>query len=352
MEYIRKIEKEIEDLHSKVSRENWFEFNKLQFLRNAKISSDNLQEIRQMIEKLGETLDFEIGAPEGKDIITNIKKMENVLLNNLHLESGKTGEEAIGELYSDLQNKILLILLQAKHYLEKTKIHKHTKEPAEKNSKILVDTLQKKTSELEDLKSKYENLRRKSYFGIIPEETYIDLGSQIEEARVSIESSLEAYKKENEISKKELKEFLKSLEEKEVEFGKVHNHLREYLKIAGEYIKNLKKEKDFAQKTVIELESESSGIRSKYLDSILGIEKEKHLHRQDVEQKTEEKYSKIAEENRELRELTNRLREINSNYDRKIRLLEEENKNFRSLVESPKKQERLMDEFNPRKMEE
>ncbi len=347
MDIVKKTDSLISGLHKLVSLENWFDFSKLVFLRKAKESESKLHEIRTNLEKIQEDLQLEgfANPPLNKELIENLKKLENFLLNNLELESKKKSEEPVPDLYSDIQNKILILLLEAKYYIEKVKIYLNTTEEPKKEAKSLLEALRKRTEELENLKRKYEETRRKSYFGILPESTYLDLESELEENRVLIERAVESYEKESAFIKESISSLLSHLQKKEEEYKKIVRHLKLFLHKSNEYSKRLKKERDFAQKVALEVESEVAHIRGHYLDSILQMEKEKQLYRSEIEGALENKYSKIQEENIQMRDMIIKLREIISDYDKKLSRLEEENKRLKAISNLHKKHKEMEEKF-------
>ena len=131
---------------------------------------------------------------ELRPFLEELEKLSSILEKNLKFERKKKtkaktvndmGEEETPELYADLEQRILGSLLKARYSLERLTIFLRKQSITPLNDKTtakqIMQVLGRKENELQDLREKYEDIRKKSYLGYLEEETVADLEQDLGE---------------------------------------------------------------------------------------------------------------------------------------------------------------------------
>jgi len=329
---------EINAMHDSVSRTNWAELNRRGFVFELEQSSSRAKSIYLKMDELNREVKLllERGAPSIDDFLSEAARELTVLESNLVMEKKKKLRQElvnqhepieVPELYSSLQQKIISLALKMRYNSDKLRNFLISrKSPFQKSgsvSKNLLEALQKKEDELNELKSKNSELKRKTYFGLVEEKSVAEIESEFHALDKKLsESVLEA--------KKSLKSHLAQIKYVEGSFAELSRYIEDiesihlsFLDKSVEVLGELKKESDFAKRMALELEHETMEKRSEYTKEILSLEEKKLA----IEEKVSSKYEK------ELSDLKKRLDEkttaLNSAHKLIERLEKEASENSR-----------------------
>ena len=98
----------------------------------------------------------------------------------------------------------------------------------------------------------------------------------------------------------------------------------------------LKKERDYSSKVLMEIENETSKLREKYLTNLLNIEKEKIAIKNEIEKNVEEKVNVLRQKLLEKEELIAHLKKINARRERQQERTNVKEPNSKRKVENRK----------------
>jgi hypothetical protein len=327
--------KKIEELHAISKRTNWGELNREGFVFELERSTQKLKEIFLDLEQINKEVKLllEKDTPDMNDFLEEFTKELVVLESNRAMERTKklrqelineTERQEIPELYDSLQQRILKIVLKARYNIEKVRTFLIAKKTPfiQKGStaKNLIEILRKKEEEFNELKQKHLELKKNNFFG------------NNEKSLAEVEQEMFEFDKKLEMAVIEANKALKThlaqlnyvegsfvhLKEKVELVENIHNN---YTTKAIELLKELKKERDFARKTVIEIEQETIGQRSEYTKKMLEMEEEKN----DLEEGIRKKYLI------EIEQMKNEMLEKSSKVARLAKVIEEQEKEIRML---------------------
>lgn len=351
---VLEIGRKIDELQQGISRQPWRNASKTVFVNSLEKSIDDLQQLYKAFYETSEEMkgDPKEGRPDLLPFLREMEKTIGVLEKNLGFEKQKKSrvntvndleKEETPALYADLEQKILGVLLKARYSLERTALflRKEGMAPITEKStaKQVMQILERKEDELQDLRGKYEDIRKKSYFGCLEEETTADLEHELVEMgrRMALGAddlgkSIGFYKSQIEYIESnfaELKQKLDSLQEV----------FSAYSEKASELIKDLKKERDYAKKIVLDVEHETLHLRNTYSRELLGLQESKLAAKMEAEKRFEAEIKKTQKQLAEQTDLTKHFREIAENKLKKEHELEEKVSHLTLLLKTKQKHE-------------
>jgi chromosome segregation ATPase len=323
----------INSLHDAVARTNWATLNRQGFVFELQQNTKRIKDIYLEFTEINRDLKLllEKNTPELDTLLSEIAREITILDSNISMEQKKklrselVNEKEIlevPELYSSLQQKILSLSLKMRYNADKVKNFLLAKKtPFIKRgstAKNLLEALQQKEDELNELKKQNVELKRKTFFGTTAEEKSV---AEIEVELNEMDKKLDESVSE---TKKSLKTHLAQINYVEGSFIHLKNRVDEiegqhsaFTRKAIELIKELKKERDFAKTLTLEVEHETITKRSEYTKQLLELEEKK----QAIEEKYKERYEKEAMQiKKQLEEKTLALKHANKLVDQ----LEEE----------------------------
>jgi hypothetical protein len=166
-------------------------------------------------------------------------------------------------------------------------------------SKNLLEALQKKEDELNEMQAKNIELKRKTYFGLVLEKSVAEMEQELHEMDKRLSESVAS-------TKKSLKTHLAQINYVEGSFAELSKQVEDieavhagFVEKSVELLRELKKETDFARKLALEIEHETMEKRSAYTKELLSLEEKKVA----IEEKLKEKYEKdVLEMKKQLEE--------------------------------------------------
>jgi chromosome segregation ATPase len=310
---------EINALHDSVVRTNWAQLNREGFVFELEKNTEKLRGIYLKLDEINKEtkLLLEKNTPDIDSLLAEMARDMTVLEANISMERKKRLRQElvneietieVPELYSSLQQKILSLALKARYnmdrinnFLSARKLPFVRKGSTARN---LLEALQQKEKELEEMKEKNIELKRKSYFGLIPEKSIAEVEMELNDLDKRMSEAVSE-------TKKSLSSHMAQISYVEGSFGHLKGRIDEiegmhtnFTKKSIELIKELKKERDYAKTLALEIEKETIDTRNHYTKQILELEEKK----QAIEEKAFEKYeSEVKALKRALEEKTSSL---------------------------------------------
>ena len=174
------ISERINELQRSISQHSWRNASRTVFVNALGKSVSDIRELEKLFSETFEHInkDPSEGKPDLKPFIKEMKKLLDVLEKNLKFEKQRKDrpktvneleQEEIPDLYADLEQRVLGTLLKARYSLERLTIflRKQGLTPVTErtSTKQVMRILEKKEDEIQELREKYEDVRKKSYLG-------------------------------------------------------------------------------------------------------------------------------------------------------------------------------------------
>jgi hypothetical protein len=325
---------EINTLHSAVSRTNWAEINRQGFVFELEQNTARVKNIYSAFEEINREIKMllEKNSPDYNTFLSEIAREITVLEANVSMEKKKklkqelvneTEPIEVPELYSSLQQKILTISLKMRYNIDKARTFLIARRTpfVQKGStaKGLLEALQQKEDELNELKQKNVELKRKTYFGNINEKTIAETEIELNELDKKLSTAVEETKKSMKTHFAQISYVEGSFTQLKKEIEEIENNHAVFAQKSVELIKELKKERDYARTLALEIEQETIHKRSEYTKELVSFEEKKNS----IEERMKNRYEKeFSEMKKHLEEKTLALK----NAQKIIEQLEEEKK--------------------------
>lgn len=336
-EALSRLMERVSYLQVRLRDSNWAELSRLGFLKEAPDCLDRLTGIRKNIEELQHY------AKENKDLnfaqsLHDFKKIENVLEKNIEFEEKKQSNlkkvhlqlrEENPETFASLQQSILSLLLRARFLLERTQLYFERITPSAAiakdagERKELVELLEEKENELQALREKYDRVRKQTFLGFQHEENAAELENELEKQRVKLERERKKFEGM-------LSDFRSKISMLQAEFLELNDQIEsidsiysEFSDKSAELLMLLKKERDYAKKTLLDIENEALQLRAKYSRELLKLEESKATAREEAFAESKKLIQKLHDELEDKDEMLRHFRELAKRKDRESRELEE-----------------------------
>jgi len=324
-------------LHTRLRDSNWADLSRFGFLKETPDSLDALTGIRKNIEELhhylkeNDDLDF-------KSLLVDYKKIESLIEKNIEFEEKKESKlEGIHEklraehpeTFAALQQSVLSLLLKTRFLLERSLLFIERASPSPaimgeaSERKELFDLLQDKENELNELREKYDRVRKQTFLGFAHEENAAELERELNKLNIKLE------KERNQFGGL-LTEFRLKIVSMQAEFLELNDHISSIENVYGDYSEKsselvmlLKKERDFAKKTLLDVENESLQLRSNYSMEILKLEEKKAEARETAFEDTRNIISKLQEDLEDKENMLQHFKEIAKRKEKESQELEE-----------------------------
>lgn len=346
---INRAEEEIAKTREHVSTRSWTDFSRKGFIYQLANVLPHIQEIYTLFQLIRNEMEkkAEAGKPELGEFLKEINKHITILKRNQAMEEEKSqkamqdgiqtlaDEITMPELYADLEQKTMSLLLKSANILERIRLFERKKEPimqtraAQRN---VLDLLEKRETELQNLRKKYEETRKNMFFGLIEKESANDVEKELGEISRQLEAKTAVAKKMFEAEKNTFENLQKQMQEMEARINEVEELETRALGKTFELITMLKKERDYAKKILMELEHDTLQLRNSYSKELLGLQEEKMQHKNTLEDKFQREIEELKKEVREKNELLRHFHETVVSKEQKIQELENSREQKRKPV--------------------
>ena len=302
-EKVEVIIKDINTLHEAVGRINWATLNRESFIFELEQNTKRIKELYLKLEEINRELKLllEKNTPSLDELLVEYSREIIILDSNIALEKKKKIRQTlinekekieVPELYSSLQQKILSISLKSRYQIDRVKnFLTARKMPFVKKgstAKQLLEALEMKENEINELKQKIVEIKHKTFFGNLPEKSIAEIESEAHEIDKKFSILLDETQKSLKTHFAQINYVEGSfihLKEKVEKIEEIH---KEFSTKTLELIKELKKERDYAKKLALEIEEETIHKRNEYTRRLLELEEKK----QAIEEKLTEKFEK------------------------------------------------------------
>ena len=349
---VGEIGEKINELQTGLNRQPWRTASKTVFTNALDKSIGNMQGINNLFKELVENIkkDPKEGSPDLKPFLKELKKLLAILEKNLRFEKQKKSnaktvnvleEEETPELYADLEQRILGMLLKARYSLERASIFLRregfTPLTGNGTAKQVMQILERKEDELQDLREKYEDIRKKSYLGYFEEDSVADLEHELGDIGRKMALNADEVGKTIAFHKNQVEYVENSYAELKQKIDSLEELFFVYSEKSGELIKNLKKERDYAKNVVLDVEHETLQLRNSYTNELLGLQENKLSAKAEAEKKFELELKKLHRQVSEQNDLVSHFRKIAEDKLKKEHNLEEKVKKLSLLLKTKEK---------------
>ena len=340
-EKVSKTITDIENLHSLVSKTHWNELNREGFVFELERATKRLKEIYSGLMELNReiTLMLEKNTPDINEVLVEIKRELIILESNIQMEKSKKLRDALGnetekieipELYASLQQKILRLTLKARYSTEKVKgflvARKVPFVQKGSTARNLLELLQKKEDELRELTKRHHELKRKGFFNS-GEKSLAEIEHDLFDGDKQLALALEE-------TKKALKTHFAQIEYVQGSFTSLSKRVEsidtlheKFTKNAIDLIKDLKKDRDFARTSALEIEQENIRNRGDLTNKMIDMEKEKSELKDKARAKYFQDMDKIKKELAEKSQVITNLSKLVEEQEKEISILKKKVKN-------------------------
>ena len=358
------IGEKINGLQTGISQRPWRNASRTVFVNALDKSVSELRELQGLFSQAVEGMesDPKVGKPDLRPFLKEMEKLVDILKKNLRFERKKKGKaktvnvlekEEIPELYADLEQRILGLLLKARYSLERTNIflRKHGLTPITDKStaKQVMEVLERKDDELQNLREKYEDIRKKSYLGYLEEETVADLEHEMNGLGKRMALSADELGKSISFHKSQIEYIENSYAELKQKLDSVEEIFSAYSEKAEELIKDLKKERDYAKKVVLDVEHETLQLRNTYTTELLGLQENRLSAKKEAEKRFLVEIKTLQRQLAEQSDLVKHFREIAEDKLKKEHHLEERVTKLSLLLKAKETHDAVKRQFKEKK---
>lgn len=314
----------------------WEQANRAQLVERLKQWQSHTRQSKELLTLL--QLE-QLKHPEMKNINlreaeTYLTKTDEVLSRNLSFEKDKTNRKI--DLTEKVTTPALGAELEARMHRQWLSLHRAHEQLAmalrnimgnNVNAKAiegeLFNLVRTKEDEIQNLKQERDTLKREKYFS--PTEKY---------SLTEMENDLQELLQRFAIEKHGLYDHLNEGKKKLDEYAAHHMHLDNKAKKMEQMVHELqkkhisittvlKKERDFARKLAMDLESESAAIRAMYSKELLTLDEKKHVLKQEIEEKHRQKISMLEKKVSQQEQIIQELEAIAREKEREVARLAE-----------------------------
>lgn len=362
--WVAAIGEKINALQISISQQPWRKVSRTVFANALDKSVSELRELQGLFSKAAEEMekDPKEGKPDLLPFLHELDKLLGILEKNLRFERQKKGKartinvlekEETPELYADLEQQILGILLKARYSLERVTIflRKQGLTPlTEKSSaKQVMQILERKEDELQILREKYEGIRKRSYLGYLEEETVADLEHEMTDLGRRMALSADELGKSIAFHRSQIEYIENSYAELKQKLDSLEEIFSAYSEKSAELIKDLKKERDYAKKVVLDVEHETLQLRNTYTRELLGLQQSRLAAKKEAEKKFQQQLKRMQLQLAEQTDLAGHFKKVAEDKLRKEHELEERVKRLTLLLKTKEKHDSVKRQFRGRK---
>ena len=283
--------KQIDALHSLIVSQEWRELRRSDFVSVLEKTVPMLSGLKHSFEAIQKLLQMETAEekPDLKELLGELEGNLSLVEKNKRFELQKNSRareinvlerEETPEVYSLIEQKLLTVLLKARYAVERTNIFLRKQSPRdfrlEKGTATnLLSLLEKKENEFQELKGKYEDVRKRSYLGYIEEQTVPDLEKEVNETARMLSTGIEKLNHNISVHQKQLGYLETNYAELKQRLDEIEEKLNSFMEKSLHLASLLKKERDYAKRIVLEIEHETVQLRNMYTGEMLALQEEK-----------------------------------------------------------------------------
>jgi hypothetical protein len=326
----------------------WNQANRAQLLERLKQWHAHTKQTQELLNlfQMEQLKVPELKEVEIKEAETFLKKTSEVLERNIQFEKDKTNRKI------DLTEKVTTPALGAelearmhRQWMALQRVHEHahialrkthsTSNPVKGMEGELFSLIRTKDEELQRMKQERDILKREKFFGPTEKYSINDMENELQELLQEFAIEKHAVFDHLEQGKKKLDEFSTHHMHLDHKTKKLEHLVHELTKKHVGLLTLLKKERDFARKLALDLETETASLRALYSKELLTLEDKKHAIKKEIEEKNMNKISQLERKTRDqemlIKELDALVREKERQVARMAEKLPVEKKNNESI---------------------
>lgn len=350
MDLTSRVVEKIDSIHKSVSAKAWQDLSRTVFASSLGRAAAELEEIRAMLEIIRTGMEKEAipEAPGIRELLAEFDSTLKTVRRNLALETGKQRvkgqnyEKMLGEkseapeLYASLEQRVLALLLKTGFLMQRLQVQLNSVGAAQRQGgreSGLAVLARARENELIELKKKYEELKAKSYYSRVGEKGSADLEQVVSEIARKIEA-------EARMLSASVKAHERRFEELERGYSEVASHSRSleelclnYANKSSDLLTELKKERDYAKKMVLEIENETLQLRHAYSNELVKMQEARNELRRELLQEFSSRTGRLEKELEEKKDLLGHFRGMAESRERELSELEAKMKVLKAKLE-------------------
>ncbi len=290
----------------------WNQANRAQLLERLKQWHAHTKQTQELLNlfQMEQLKTPELKEVDVKEAETFLKKTSEVLERNIQFEKDKTNRKI------DLTEKVTTPALGAelearmhRQWSTLQRVHEHAhialrkslsnNQPVKGMEGELFSLIRTKDEELQQMKQERDLLKREKFFGPVEKHSINDMENELQELLQEFAIEKHAVFDHLEQGKKKLDEYTNHHMHLDHKTKKLEHLVHELTKKHVSLLTLLKKERDFARKLALDLETETASLRALYSKELLTLEDKKHAMKKEIEEKSMNKVSQLERKTRE-----------------------------------------------------
>ncbi len=335
--FLNQIKKPLDSLQEKTESFEWTGKDSKIIVKELNKAVNELKEIEIVLSGLKKRMETEVkhSFPEPDNILQEISKIVEKFEREIELEKNKIGKSNLFQLknddnYSKMQEKLLAFVLNCRFYIARFSIYaeKMKSDSIEKKtvSKGVMELLEEKEKELQELRSKYSDSRKKMFYGYGRDVGIVELENDLNETLIEIEKKQHETLKTLENYSQKIEVFHRSYAHLKSEFSHLYEMNNRFRKYSFEIITELKKERDSSRKMLLEVENETLKLRNKYSEGLLNLEQKQIDVKKEAEEHTNIKTKYLKKELEEKKQLVEHFKNLAYEKNEKLKEIEKKKK--------------------------
>ena len=321
-----KLLEQLEVLRQETRQRPWRELNREAFVYNLRRAVEGLEGIAAQLEAVHASLREhpQPGQPDVQEPLKELNATITVLKRNLKLEEAKpmvserhmklTESRENPDLYSSLEDKIISALTKTAFLCERLNLYGRRQaevSPALRGApRNVLNLLEQKEDELQEIRKRYDELRNKTFFGALAEESTAELERELSDLNARLQTEKALLGKDLESFNREINSLLDRQLEFDRKMGSLSDIYSEYSRKSAELASLLKREKDLAKKILIETDGDTAHLRALYSKELLRMDEAKLLARKEGREESQKELEKLRRDAKDREEMLARFREM------------------------------------------
>ncbi len=320
-----KLLEQLEVLRQEVRQRPWRELSREAFVHQLRRAVEGFEGVAAQLEGLHAAL-REKPSPNQPDLHEPLKELNatlSLLKRNLKLEEGKpfiSGHTKLSEsretpeLYASIEDKLLTALAKTAFLGERLNLYGQRQAdigPGLRGApKNVLTLLEHKEDELQALKQRYDDLRNKTFFGAIAEESTAELERELNDLNARLHAERALLTRDLEIFNREINELLDRQLEFDRKMQALNDLYADYARKSTELLSLVKREKDLSRKALLDTEQETAHLRMAYSKELLRMDEAKLLAHKAGRDEAQKELEKLRRELKDKEELLSHFRKM------------------------------------------
>ncbi|MBI4043553.1 MAG: hypothetical protein HY393_01950 [Candidatus Diapherotrites archaeon] len=327
--------KHIQGLHQS-NKMPWNKRSRTALIQHLKENISELENVRVLLRELDSSLKTNphvdatlIASHEGEaeQVMQVLKR--NLAFEHQKLEQGFDPREKVDvpQLYEELEQRILGLALNIHTSIERVQVQLRRQglnvSPGSKDHHF-IKLLKSKEDELHHARKELEEWKRKSFFGRIAEPKSNDLEQELMDLERKLTGEKHAFETAIKGYRRQVEAFAQDYGVMEQAFKKMESLIETHSVKELDLLAELKKERDYAKKMLLEMQNELALLRNTYSKELIELEQNKLQARLEEREKWESRLIQLKRELQDQKEISGQLETIAREKDALIERLRSE----------------------------